>query len=312
MALSFAILSRTLHRSRKCIGSDRVILFGHSGLGDQISLATSFEAWADTGHQVLIPTKPKNLDRVSTLFSYLDNVVVLPLESDDPLNEESNVLRLSESLNVPVIDAGRSVYSWATECFPGLGVNGCLSAAALVQHRGLVSSRFRQNLLNQAQEPPPDRPYAFVDHHPGTPREIPESLLLGIESRELELVFNPRSAPLEQTALLMEMSQELHLVSSAPLCLALTANLGRGKRFRYRELDRDPLKLDYPHDWNELSLTPWGEVRQVDRIGETEAPSKRDRSSLGKAVLVRAARKRFLAASAAFDSAAIPVSTSPS
>lgn len=257
-------LRRTLGKSVEASSREQVVLHGHLGLGDQIASALAVEAWSAQVPWIVIPSKPKHADQVATLFAYLPNVEVVALSTDDPRQELEQVRTLARSRKAGLVSAGWSTYAWACRAFPELGINSQLLAAALILRRDARSQRLRQHVLSLAQIEGPPEPYVFVDHHPGTEREIPANVYA---ASGLRVVHNPRDQPLMALAALIDGARELHLVSSAPLCLALSADLGAGTRVRYRSGAFAPLKLDYPVSWTEYSLEG-GSIKVVDRVRE--------------------------------------------
>jgi hypothetical protein len=116
----------------------------------------------------------------------------------------------------------------------------------------LVAPDLRARLNGQEQCMSPDVPFAFVDHHPGTSREIPSDVLSAIQSRGLLIVQNPRGTELSQIMPLLDYAEELHLVASAPLCLALTIDAKAKSRTHYDSLG-DPVPNAYSR-WNSTKI----------------------------------------------------------
>lgn len=196
----------------------------------------------------------------------LPNVDVRPLINGTPQDERRLVSELASRERIPTLEAGHSLLSIVHLLFPELGLNGALALAAFGNPRQLTSTTLRRTLLTQPQEPPPDFKYAFIDHHPNTQREIPPAQLRSIEERGLHLVENPRDKSLWRTLALLDQAAELHLVSSAPLCLALVADATAPVRIRYREPAAIGLMRDYNESWIERSTTAPG--REFNRHAE--------------------------------------------
>ena len=98
----------------------------------------------------------------------------------------------------------------------------------------------------------PDRSFAYIDHHPGTERSIPKKVLEMLERRDILVVQNPRNEPLASTLALMDSAAELHLVNSAPLCMALTLDARSLKKIHY-DSRNDPATKSYSN-WESVTI----------------------------------------------------------
>lgn len=262
------LLSR-LDTNVRAIEAQRVVMFGHLGLGDQISLAPTLEFWATRIPHLIMPVKAKNKPILDKAYSYIGNLELVLVDIDDQRPEHAYVRQIATDFNATILDSGRDMYEWAKKAFPEFGINRCLSAAALNLRGEMTTSSMRKTFLwNAGEFETSQTKYAFIDHHEGTDREIPYVHLRKIQSRGLELVFNNMELPFQEMVNKMSNADELHLVSSAPLCVALACDLG-GTRYRYRVNDEHPLKLDYPASWNEYRLSKDG-TSLVDRHLEYE------------------------------------------
>ena len=292
--VSLQALYRTLKRSVRCLDSDRILLWSHHGFGDQVTVVPAVESWAQVVPQVILPTKPMYGAMTRDMYGYLGNVTVLDLPSDDPERELEGVRSLSNMHDAQVVDGGRSVYAWARDAFPEFGIFRALNMALLHGECDLSSEAFKAHLLALHQRPGPEVPYAFVDHHPGTHREIPEFVLREIEERGLVIVHNQRDVSLLSLIALMDQAEELHLVTSSPMCLALTADLGSGLRVKYRHYNLHPLKLDYSLQWHEVKLTDEGSTVPVNRVEDALSFDQLERpflSKVARSFFVRAAAR---------------------
>ncbi len=261
-------LRRDLDSAVDALDRSRAIYFGHLGLGDQISAALAIEAWASRVPSLMVPVKPRNLRNVEQFLAYIPNVEVVSLPSDNPAEEVIRVQQMAARSGAGLIQAGRSTYGCIAHAFPEYGINRRLLLCGLVSRSSAVSARFRSHVLSLSEFTSPlEEEYVFVDHHPGTEREIPMQQLSSWP--DSSRVMNPSEVPLYSLATVMEHAAELHLVSSAPLCLALTADLGQGRRVRYRVGNHAPLRLDYPLSWEEIALDQ-GSMRRVDRAKESQ------------------------------------------
>lgn len=124
--------------------------------------------------------------------------------------------------------------------------------------KDLVSTRLREHLLTQNQATPPKGPFAFIDTHPGTHRAVPQEVIDAIQAKGLLVVFNDNKVPLHELCLTIMSAQELHMVGSAPLCLALTIG------------SENPVKIYYAHDGEDLSYSypSWitSPLENIDRV----------------------------------------------
>ena len=230
-----------------------IIFWGHLGLGDQISAARAIEKFVDSGFDVIIPTKSKNLDFVSSTYGKWERVIVAEISNDAGL-EASEILRLKSQYNFRIVVAGHSFLGLIDRSHEDICLNEKLNFWAGMGSGQLVSDKMRESLSLLDQFPVPQEPYAFIDHHPGTHREIPSKILEGLKSRGLVVVSNPRNSPLSSLMNLMDNADELHLVASAPLCLALTVDAKSKLKYYYRTNGQGSLKSISYKDWLEVDL----------------------------------------------------------
>lgn len=245
-------------------------MWTHMGLGDQISVSPTLKAIADSGRTITLIAQPQYVSMVESYFGNHENLDVMPIPmGTSPLRQRKAVYRIAAQTRLPLLTAGHEVYALLARAFPTRSINWHLNASFGIAPKDLLrdDAELLMSLIPQA--PVPAEPYAFVDHHPGSPREIPPQILESIQDRGMTLVHNPTARPLPSLLRIMHHASELHLVSSAPLCQALTFDLANGRgRFRYRIGDHHPLLLDYPPDWLEIALID-GQPLSVDRIEET-------------------------------------------
>ena len=236
-------------------GSDRqgIIFWGHLGLGDQISAARAIEMFIDKGLVVVIPTFKKNLDFISSTYGAWDRVVVAEI-SNNAQFETAEVLRLKKEYGFRIVVAGHSFLGLVDRIHGGICLNEKLNFCAGLGPGELVSTRMRESLSLLDQLPVPQNPYAFIDHHPGTDRELPYQVLDGLKSRGLEVINNPRNVPLSSLLNLIDGADELHFVASAPLCLALTVDAKPKLKYYYRTKGQESLKSVSYRGWLEVDL----------------------------------------------------------
>ena len=149
-----------------------------------------------------------------------------------------------------IVKAGHDIF-WGLEyLFPDLGINGLLNKACMIGKVNLKSAQVLEQLKLLEQYPVPNVPYVLVDHHPGTWREIPSEALTGLKEN-FKVIENPRDIPLFSLVSLIECAQEIHFVTSAPLCLALMIRQNAEHCFAY--CAPPLLKNDYS-GWVEKTL----------------------------------------------------------
>jgi hypothetical protein len=230
-----------------------IIFWGHLGLGDQISAARAIEMFLDKGFVVVIPTKSNNLDFISSTYGTWNRVIVAEISSNAE-NEVDEILRLKREYNFRIVVAGHSFLKLLERSRDDVCLNEKLNFCAGLELGQLVSAKMRESLSRLDQFPVPQKPYAFIDHHPGTDREIPPKILDGLKSRGLVLITNPRQVPLSSLLNLLDNADELHFVASAPLCLALTLNAKPKLKYYYRTNGQGSLKSISYKDWLEVDL----------------------------------------------------------
>ena len=278
----YLALRRCINSIANCREQSRVLLFSNLGLGDQISLIPAYEYWTGLGIEVIVPVKNRNHGSLGELCKHLPDLHLVGFDMDSIASETIAIYRFAKVNNIAVVDGGRRTYRSVSRFFPELGINGRLALAIGSDPSRLVSETLRRRFEDTDGEVP-DENYAFVDHHEHTRREIPPGVLESVRLRGLDLRFNDRTVPISEMGHVMARAKELHLVSSAPLCLALVSDLSSSSlRVRYRNNDEHPLMLDYPTSWHEYSLDDRGLIRAVNRDPEFKIAneSRRDRLKL--------------------------------
>lgn len=230
-----------------------IIFWGHLGLGDQISAARAIEMFVDQGLVVVIPTKTKNMEFISSIYGKWNCVIVAEI-SNNAAHEVSEILRLKTKYNFRIVVAGHSFLKFLEKNYQDLCLNEKLNFFAGLELGQLISIKMRESLAVLDQFPVPKQPYAFLDHHPGTDREIPLKIIDHLKSRGLEVIANPRNVPLSNLLNLLDNASELHLVASAPLCLALTVNAKSKLKYYYRTNGQGSLKSISYRGWHEIDL----------------------------------------------------------
>ena len=223
--------------------SAEVVFWTHLGLGDQISASCLIESWLSAGCQLHLPVKPRNFDFLNAAYGNLEGLSLHIINDENP--EKLEVADLAKKLVVSeVVEIGHSHLPIAKILFPEVFLNGVFNIIGGLTPDRLVSQRLRGALVSSEQNPVPEHPFAFVDHHPGTIREIPSNVLESVRDRGLRIFENPRDVPLQSLLAVMDSADELHMVPSAPLCMAMTVDAQSKQRFHYDHMG-DSIEKNY-------------------------------------------------------------------
>ena len=233
-------------------GANRVVLWTHLGLGDQISAARIVKSYLDSGAEVFWPVKKRNIRFMGAAFGTLEGLELIEI-ADSPEHEWSEVKRISVASRAKIATAGHRVLDPLRHAFPQLPLNSLFNLSVGMSPTDLIAPDLRVRLNAGEQYLSPGVPFAFVDHHPGTPREIPDSILSSIESRGLMVVHNPRGTELSTIMPLLDDAEEIHMVASAPLCLALTIDANAKSRTHYDSVG-DPIPGAYAR-WSSIKIS---------------------------------------------------------
>lgn len=247
-------LIRQVKKNTRALDSGRILLWSHLGLGDQISASPVVEHLLSQKIEVVWPVKPRNLDFLNLTFNNWVGLSTVRL--NDSVREDFQIRKIAFDTKSRVVSLGHGHLSSMRTLFPEYSLNSLFNLFIGVNPLKLVSRSLRDSLLRLDQEEPPLQPYAFLDHHPGTAREIPNRVLSGIKDRGFRLIENPRELPLYSMLRLLDSAQELHMVNSAPLCLALTTDAGAPVRVHY-DSHSDPVSKSYER-WKTVNLGSTG------------------------------------------------------
>jgi hypothetical protein len=171
---------------------------------------------------------------------------------DFPKYEGSLVEGISRANNAAIVRAGHGSLGPLRWAYPELPLNSLFNLSVGIPAADLLAQDLRERLGECLQSEIPQVPFAFIDHHPGTTREIPAEVLEGIKRKGLLIVQNPLGTDLAQIMSLLDAAEELHLVASAPLCLALTVDARAKSRTHYDSLG-DPIPNGYER-WNSVKI----------------------------------------------------------
>jgi len=249
-----------IKKNADALSGKRVVLFSHLGFGDQIAIAPAVEAWSSRVDELVLLEAPSNLAKVSRLYSYLPNLTFAEVPSQTLREAEE----ISKNLNGRLVEGGRRVLQAAKACFPKFGLNRLLCVGLLCDPNEMETHRLKRRILDDYQESVPEEPFIFLDDRPGTSRRIPEKAINAIKNKGYKIVTNREGARLESQGALLEHAKELHLVVSAPACLALAANLGKKHRNLYSNR-ANFLRQDYK-DWRHHLVADGQRIRPMDAI----------------------------------------------
>jgi hypothetical protein len=264
----YSWLARQVKKNIRALDSGRILLWSHLGLGDQISASPIVEQLLNRKIEVVWPVKPRNLNFMNHAFNDWGGLSIVRL--NESLREDFQIRKIAFETKSSVVSLGHGQLSSMRTLFPEFSLNSLFNLFIGLDPLNLVSQSMRDSLLKLDQEEPPLEPYAFLDHHPGTAREIPSQALSDIKERGLRLIENPRDLPLFSTVRLLDSAQELHMVNSAPLCLALTTDAKASVRIHY-DTHGDPVSKSYER-WKTKNLgstiTDDSKERSISRAAE--------------------------------------------
>jgi len=247
----YSCLVQQVRKNRRALDGGRIILWSHLGLGDQISASRIVERISKRNVEIIWPVKPRNFDFLNYAFQDFTKLSIVKLNENS--REDIQVAKLAIRTKSKVVSLGHARLSAMSSLFPEYALNSLFNLFLGIDPLDLVSQSLRKSLLRLNQEKPPKEPFAFVDHHPGSAREIPCQVLWAVQERGLRVIENPRGVPLYSMVELLDSAQELHLVNSAPLCLALAIDAAAQVRIHYDSLN-DPVTKSYRR-WTTFPLT---------------------------------------------------------
>jgi hypothetical protein len=232
----------------------RFIFWGHLGLGDQLMMAKVYEFWNEQGSSLVIPAKKQNIQKLRQVFRYLPDIEFCEV-SNDPLEEAKEVHELSKQMNLKILSSGRSRFLTLQRLYPGLGLNQILALGSLVYIPTFYSQRFRSYYLKDREPETPFDGYVFFDRKVGTPYEVASEIMESNSNKRLFIIENDIRIPFEKLGKIMDSAEELHLVGSAPLCLALILGTETKLNLHYVNEPQQWMKGDAPSDrWKTFDL----------------------------------------------------------
>lgn len=222
---------RILRSNRLAHRSEKLIVAGHMGFGDQIICLPIYRHLVVSGKRIEVIVPRKALDFLCASFAHPNLTYTIfedisPIGQQLPMPVSTRILRYAKKQRKPVLVIGHELLRIQRIFRPDLDFNAMFYKFArvpLTSRTDLLLSERLRDIRNGT--PLPDKHYALVDHFPGTIREIPESILNDIEARGLEVVLNPREVPYLKLIPLIENATELHFVNSSLFCLSLLLDL---------------------------------------------------------------------------------------
>ena len=242
--------------------SGGVIFWGHLGLGDQISNAVIIETLLEKHEFVVLPTKQRNIPFIEATFGKWNGILVVPIK-DTPKNESIEILKIKLKFMFPIQIIGHHLLTFADKLLGEVSLNEKFNHLAGIPREKLVSERLRESCLAWPQEKIPPKPYAFIDHHPNTSREISSDYIYNIKNRGLEVILNNTDMPLFALIDILDKASELHLVASAPLCLALTSGVKCERKYYHRTEGQATISGLAYKDWIEIDARSRKLTREV-------------------------------------------------
>jgi hypothetical protein len=177
------------------------------------------------------------------------NLIELSGKSD---SEFCEIEELGSKLGLQIASVNLDDVKYLKRIYPDYSLNSYFNLIFGLNPFDLVSKKLRFSIEKISQLEPMSGPYIFMDHHKGTEREIPSNVIDRIKSTGLTIFENPRDQELFRLLHVIDSAVELHLVNSAPLCLALTTDAKPKNRIHYDSLN-DPVTKSYS-GWSTVSI----------------------------------------------------------
>jgi hypothetical protein len=252
--------------------NSRILLISSAGLGDHLLLADLYIEISKQ-FQLVILVEKRHLDLVKVLVGDSDIVLIsTPLHIakgnyfekrtwEKQAAKELKLSRVYFSTDFStLLNFLRPDYPPIAHCFRLFGVD------LKVYLNGVARENFRNAAAGKIAIP--KTRFAVTDSFVGTDREIPESVLLEIRSRGLEVINNPQDFTYLEMMDFLESASELHLTNSSLFCLALLLNLSPPSKNLY--LKREGVL--HSHEFAPLS---WNEIALRDTLGNAYSPPKK-------------------------------------
>ena len=206
-------------------GEKSILVATHLGLGDQLlALPLYFELVK--GKEFLNVVTSKEAKPILEIFTEKLPIIYHVIDRPMTVQDKSFFWRLnkySRDNNFRLVYLGWENLKVFKFLYPQLSeveIIYHLAGVNIQKLKNFNASYIQEDLLSDQLETPKIR-YALIDTFPGTLREIPESVLEEISSRDLKVIRNPREVPFERLIQLVLNATELHFVNSSMLCFSL-------------------------------------------------------------------------------------------
>ena len=282
-----------LNANRKAFKSKNFLILPNLGFGDLMVCLPMFREMVRRGLTVHVFSLAHAIPLLTKMCEG-DNIHFLAVEdflSDEEFGAELMIHRarkFGKREGQPVLFIGQDLCWLHAQIRPDLDIGSVFyrlgKIPLSVQKEFVINDELRRNNPQHFQQ---SKPYALLDHFPGTSREISPKVLGDIQERGLEIVLNPRDVAYENLVDLIENASELHLVNSSLLCFALTLKPKAKVKIVYRvSKSFYPGLYFYDDSWQEKLLhSTQGE--------KYELPLKIDRHSEHKSLIQLSQRLRF-------------------
>ena len=282
-----------LNANRKAFKSKNFLILPNLGYGDLIVCLPMFREMVRRGLTIQVFSLAHAIPLLTQMCEG-ENVHFLAVEdylSDEEFGADlmiNRALKFGKRVGRPVLFIGQDLCWLHARIRPDLDIGSVfyrLGRIPLsVQKDFTINNVLRRDNPQLFQQ---SKPYALVDHFPGTIREISPKVLDEIKERGFEIITNPRDVKYENLVDLIENAAELHLVNSSLLCFALTLKPKAKVKIVYRvNKFLYPGLYFYDDSWQEKVLhSAQGE--------KYELPLQIDRHSEHKSLTQLSRRLRF-------------------
>ena len=282
-----------LNANRKAFKSKNFLILPNLGYGDLIVCLPMFRELVRKGLTIQVFSLAHAIPLLTQMCEG-ENIHFLAVEdflSDEEFGAELMIHRarkFGKRMGQPVLFIGQDLCWLHARIRPDLDIGSVFyrlgKIPLSVQKDFTINNVLRRDNSQLFQQ---SKPYALIDHFPGTAREISPKVLDDIKERGFEVVTNPRDVKYENLVDLIENAAELHLVNSSLLCFALTLQPKAKVKIVYRvNKSFYPGLYFYDDSWQERLLhTAQGE--------KCELPLQIDRHSEHKSLIQLSRRLRF-------------------
>lgn len=250
---NFLQVRKNIFKNVNAKKNKKIILKTHLGLGDQISSMKIVENLIEEEVEIIWPIKTNNYSFFKETIGHWPNLNLIKYNPEE-ITFKNLIEKINNKDKYRIMQFSQNSLAAVKNIFPKYCLNSHFNILFGYHPTDLISKKFRNSLITNSQIEPPSQLYAFIDHHPGTDREIPVEIFNLIKNRGLKIVHNDINIPLSKLVLILDNAQELHLVNSAPLCLALTINSRAQSKFHY-DNRKEPLSYSYDN-WVSIDLNP--------------------------------------------------------